>query len=111
MGFIQFLMLKEKEYLHEMYKKHTPEQPVICAVFGCGKELSRNEKLYGNKCVQHNSSIKTKTVNYERSHLRRSHPAQSNGKGLEAMCTLSAKAKDNRAKDNRRGTTLPGRKR
>lgn len=31
----------------------------ICSVFGCSKELSRQEKLFGNKCINHQKCLKT----------------------------------------------------
>lgn len=36
------------------------EEYKICAVFGCGKKLSLQEQLFGDKCIQHSSKeIKT----------------------------------------------------
>ncbi len=32
---------------------NTPEEPVICTRFGCGKHLTRTEQLYGNLCHEH----------------------------------------------------------
>lgn len=29
------------------------KEPEICKHFGCGMKLTRQEKLFGNKCVKH----------------------------------------------------------
>lgn len=31
------------------------EEPVKCKEFGCGRTLSRNERLYSDRCVSHQS--------------------------------------------------------
>lgn len=30
-------------------------EPVICKVFGCGRTLSNQEKLFGDKCIHHSA--------------------------------------------------------
>ena len=32
-------------------------EPNICSHFGCGRTLSIREKLFGNKCINHNQKI------------------------------------------------------
>jgi hypothetical protein len=29
------------------------QEPYTCTTFGCGRTLTREEKLYGNKCIHH----------------------------------------------------------
>lgn len=33
-------------------QQNKKQDPVICSVFGCGKQLSEWEQLYGDKCIQ-----------------------------------------------------------
>ncbi len=60
---------ERKEYdakRYEMFKKNYSKESVwyneveedepikiICSVFGCGKELTPTERLFGNKCFTH----------------------------------------------------------
>ncbi len=33
----------------------------ICTHFGCGKELTQQEQLFGNKCIKHSKDDKRRT--------------------------------------------------
>lgn len=35
--------------------KYTGEQPVKCLQFACGKTLSAQERVYGDRCIAHQS--------------------------------------------------------
>lgn len=55
----------DKIEAEKKYYSYGTNQPVKCLEFGCGKELTRQEKLFGNKCMDH-SNAKIKTVNSKR---------------------------------------------
>lgn len=37
----------------EVYEGELLIEDECCSIFGCGKILSREEKLFGNKCIKH----------------------------------------------------------
>lgn len=49
----------ESEVKATMYdeKETIFSQPHVCKEFGCGKQLTITEKLFGNKCIRHNNQI------------------------------------------------------
>ena len=46
-------IVPEKEIIPEVDEERLDIQEINCSVFGCGKILSRQEKLFGNKCINH----------------------------------------------------------
>lgn len=49
---------QERNYYYEQHHKpeiilSSIEEPFICSHFGCAKTLTRQEQLFGNKCIHH----------------------------------------------------------
>lgn len=54
---------KHSEKLKVYLTKKMDELPVdrYCTVFGCGRELTIREKLFGNKCINHSKNVDIST--------------------------------------------------
>lgn len=39
-------------------EKYMEIEPTYCSTFSCGKKLTRTEKLFGNKCIEHQVFIR-----------------------------------------------------
>lgn len=50
---------QDQQEMQEYRRLHTKAEPVICAHFGCGKQLSLEEQLCGTKCISHSKEQKT----------------------------------------------------
>ncbi len=58
----------EQQFLTNLYRLYTDKEPVICSVFGCGKKLSNQEELFGNKCVKHSGNKQHHLTNVFKGH-------------------------------------------
>ena len=47
------LLELEQERHYEEAIMRMPDEPDVCKMFGCGKHLSDQEKLFGNYCINH----------------------------------------------------------
>lgn len=55
--------MRQRQFLsgvkfYQLKKRWRPEDITICAHFGCGKELTITEKLFGNYCENHSKKPK-----------------------------------------------------
>jgi len=48
---------KEKEMLQLTLAESENHEPEVCSHFGCGRTLTNQEKLFGNKCIHHSINI------------------------------------------------------
>lgn len=49
------LLTKWERHINELM----PKEPTICNHFGCGKALTCQEQLFGDKCPDHTNTKKT----------------------------------------------------
>lgn len=47
--------LTQEAYEYYYSEERINTEPVVCSVFGCSKNLTAQEKMFGNKCIRHST--------------------------------------------------------